>query len=274
VLALCAAAAWGSGDFGGGLLSRRTPVFGVVLVSQLVGLACVAALAALRGEAWPTPDDVRLALLAGVCGGFGIMALYRGLAIGRMGVVAPITGVLAAVIPVGVGFLFEGVPSAFVLAGIAVALVAVLLVSRSADNGGGRAGLPEAVVAGVLIGAFGVTVSRITDGAVFTPLTIIRAVQIVIVVTVVLVTRSAWRPASRLLPGIAAIGVADMAGNLLYFLAIQTGALAIAAVLSSLYPVVTVILAAVLLREPVSREHALGIGLAAVAIVLIGAGSV
>jgi uncharacterized membrane protein len=119
-----------------------------------------------------------------------------------------------------------------------------------------------------------VTVSRITDGAVFTPLTIIRAVQIVIVVTVVLVTRSAWRPASRLLPGIAAIGVADMAGNLLYFLAIQTGALAIAAVLSSLYPVVTVILAAVLLREPVSREHALGIGLAAVAIVLIGAGSV
>ncbi|HYH93326.1 MAG TPA: DMT family transporter [Candidatus Saccharimonadales bacterium] len=230
-------------------------------------------MAVIRAEPVPGPDDIRVAVIAGVFGGIGVTALYRGLAVGRMGIVAPITGVLAAVIPVGAGVILEGLPEPLVIAGIVVALAAVLLVSRVADEGGGRAGLTEALVAGTAIGLFGVSISQLSEGVVFGPLTIIRGVQAVLVVAAILVTRSAWRPGRSFVPAIIAIGVADMAGNSLYVLAVQSGDLAIASVLSALYPVVTVILAAAVLKERVTREHAIGIALAVLAIVLIGAGS-
>ena len=101
----------------------------------------------------------------------------------------------------------------------------------------------------------------------------IRATEAVLVAGLIVVTRTAWRPAPRLLPVIIAIGVLDMAGNGFYLLAVQTGLLAVASVLSALYPVVTVILATVLLGERVTRDHAIGIALAALAIVCIGVGS-
>ena len=220
-----------------------------MLGSQLVGMALVAVLAVLRAEPMPGPIDLGWSVLSGIFGGIGITALYRGLAVGRMGIVAPITGVLAAIIPVVAGIALEGVPGPLVIAGIVIALVAVLLVSRVADEGGGRAGLTEALIAGTTIGLFGVTIAQISDGLVFGPLTLIRGVQALLVVGIVLVTRSAWRPRIDLLPAIAAIGVADMAGNSLYFLAVQTGSLAISSVLSALYPVVTVILAAACSRS-------------------------
>jgi drug/metabolite transporter (DMT)-like permease len=264
---------WGAADYGGGIVSRRAPVFGVVVVTQLVGMALALGLAALRGERFPTGADLPLCLAAGVAGGVGITALYRGLAIGRMGIVAPVTGVLAALIPVFAGFLIEGLPTATVQVGIVVAIVAVILVSRVPDEAGGRAGLREALVGGVAIGLFGVVISRLGDGNVFANLTVVRSTQAALVVAAIIVTRSAWRPASEAVPALAAIGALDMAGNSLYLLAVQTGQLAVAAVLSSLYPVVTVVLAAVLLRERVTRDHSVGIGLAGVAIALIGLGS-
>ncbi|HEY4632871.1 MAG TPA: DMT family transporter [Candidatus Limnocylindrales bacterium] len=273
VLGLAAASSWGAADFGGGLTSRRTSVFGVVLVSQFVGMALAAGLTLVRGETFPVGMDLVLCLAAGVLGGIGITALYQGLAVGRMGVVAPVTGVLAAVIPVAAGVLLEGAPPPMVLLGIGLALAAVMLVSRVADEGGGRAGLPEALLAGVAIGLFGVVISQLSDGQVFGALTTIRGVQAVLVIAVVVLTRSAWRPPGRMLPALAIVGVLDMAGNSFYLLAVQTGALAVASVLSSLYPVATVILAAAVLHERVSRDHAIGIALAVVAIALIGVGS-
>jgi len=248
-------------------------VFGVVLLSQIVGMAIAFGLAILRGESVPAGNDLALCFLAGVLGGTGITALYRGLAVGRMGIVAPITGVLAAVIPVVAGIVLEGVPAAMVLAGIGLAIVSVVLVSRVADEGGGRAGLTEALVAGVAIGCFGIVISRLSEGQVFSSLTVIRLVQASLVVAVVAVTRSALRPPSNALPAIMVVGVLDMAGNSFYLLAVQTGALAVAAVLSALYPVATVILAAIVLHERVTRDHTVGITLAAIAIVLIGVGS-
>jgi drug/metabolite transporter (DMT)-like permease len=236
-------------------------------------MALVAIVAVVRGETFPGPDDLRLSIIAGLFGGVGVTALYRGLAVGRMAIVAPVTGVLAAVIPVIAGIVLEGWPDIPVLLGIVVALTAVLLVSRVADEGGGRAGLSEALLAGTSIGLFGVVISQLSDGHVFGPLTVIRGVQAVLVVVAVVVTRSAWRPRPGLLPAIAAVGVADMAGNSLYLLAVQAGSLAVASVLSALYPVVTVILAAAVLKERVTRDHLVGIGLAVLAIVLIGVGS-
>jgi drug/metabolite transporter (DMT)-like permease len=248
-------------------------VYGVVLLSQFVGMSIALVLAVLRNESVPSGNDVLLCIVAGVLGGVGITALYRGLAIGRMGIVAPVTGVLAAVIPVIAGILLEGLPASTVLAGIGLAVASVVLVSRVADEGGGRAGLAEALIAGVAIGCFGVAISGISEGQVFSSLTLIRLVQAALVIAIVLVTRAASRPPSKLIPVIAVIGVLDMAGNSFYLLAVQTGALAVASVLSALYPVVTVVLAAMVLHERITRDHTVGIALAAAAIVLIGVGS-
>lgn len=248
-------------------------MFGVVLLSQLVGMGIALGLALVRGESVPRGTDLLLCLVAGTFGGVGITALYRGLAIGRMGIVAPVTGVLAAVIPVVGGIVLEGVPAVMVLVGIGLAILSVVLVSRVADEGGGRAGLPEALVAGVAIGSFGIVISGLSEGQVFSSLTVIRLVQAFLVILVVLATRSAWRLSTAVIPAVVVVGVLDMAGNSFYLLAVQTGALAVAAVLSALYPVTTVILAAIVLKERVTRDHTVGIVLAAVAIVLIGIGS-
>jgi drug/metabolite transporter (DMT)-like permease len=244
----------------------------VVLVSQATGLVLCAALAALVGEAFPTGNDVLVCIVAGILGATGITLLYRGLAVGRMGIVAPVTGVLAAVIPVVAGFVTEGVPPPMVIVGIVVAVAAVILVSRVADESGGRAGLPEALVGGTAIGLFGVAIAQLSEGDVFADLSVIRLVQLLLVVGAVVVTRAAWRPGRSLLLPLILIGVLDTAGNGFYLAAVQTGQLAIASVLSAMYPVVTVILAAALLREPVTRDHSIGIVLAGVAIALIGAG--
>jgi drug/metabolite transporter (DMT)-like permease len=244
-----------------------------VLLSQFVGMCIAVAIAVARDESVPVGTDLLLCVVAGVLGGVGITALYRGLAIGRMGIVAPVTGVLAAVIPVVGGIILEGLPAAIVLAGIALAVVSVILVSRVADEGGGRAGLTEALIAGIAIGCFGIAISGLSEGQVFSSLTVIRLVQALLVVGLVLGTRAAWRLPVDALPAVAVVGALDMAGNTFYLLAVQTGALAVAAVLSALYPVTTVLLAAVVLHERVTRDHTIGIALAAAAIVLIGLGS-
>lgn len=243
------------------------------MFAQLTGMAIAVVLALVLGESIPTGVDIVWCVIAGVLGGVGITMLYRGLAIGRMGIVAPVTGVLAAVIPVVAGIILEGVPPPLVVAGIVIAIIAVVLVSRVEDEGGGRAGLNEALIGGVAIGLFGVAIAQISEGHVFSALTLIRLVQAGLVGVAVIVLRAAWRPGRNVLPAILIVGVLDMAGNAFYLLGVQSGALAIAAILSSLYPVVTVILATLVLAERVTRDHAIGIGLAVVAIVCIGLGA-
>lgn len=249
------------------------PIFGVVLVSQLTGFVIASAIGLALGQAFPTGNDVLICAVAGALGAFGITMLYRGLAIGRMGIVAPVTGVLAAIIPVIAGFLIEGVPPPLVIVGIVVAVVAVVLVSRVADDTGGRAGLPEALAGGTAIGLFGVAIAYLGRGDLFADLALIRLVQGVLVAAALLVTRAAWRPGRSWLPPLVLIGILDTAGNAFYLAAIQTGQLAIASVLSAMYPVATVILAAVVLRERVTRDHVVGIALAVAAIGLIAFGS-
>ena len=182
-----------------------------------------------------------------------------------------IGGVLAAVIPVVAGFVTQGIPPPPVVVGIVLAIVAVILVSRVAGESGGRDGLAEALVGGTAIGLFGVAIAQLSPGDLFADLTTIRFVQGALVVAVVLVTRAAWRPGSLIVP-LVLIGLLDTVGNALYLAAVQTGQLAIASVLSAMYPVATVILAAVVLREPITRDHSVGIGLAAAAIALISLG--
>jgi drug/metabolite transporter (DMT)-like permease len=223
------------------------------------------------GEPLPSTVDVVWSVCAGFLGAIGISALYRGLAVGRMSVVAPVTGVLAAAVPVVVGVVSEGLPEGSVLLGIGLALAAVVLVSRVSDEGGRSGGLSLALTAGAAIGVFNVTLTQVADGSVFWPLAIMRVSQVAIILAVV-ATGSGWRMPVGLVPRVAVVGILDMAGNTFFLLAAQAGQLAIAATLSSLYPVTTAILAAVLLRERIAGAHAVGIVAAGVAIALIARG--
>jgi uncharacterized membrane protein len=162
-------------------------VLGVVLVSQLVGTVLALILAVARGETMPLASDVPWSICGGLTGGVGIVALYRGLAVGRMGVVAPVTGVLAASIPVVFGVVLEGLPTPLVVVGIGLAIVAVVLVSRVDDGRAGPSGLGLALLAGVAIGAFGVTISQISEGHAFGPLTMIRAAEALLIGAVIVV---------------------------------------------------------------------------------------
>ncbi len=250
-------------------------MFGVVLVSQVVGMTIAAVIALVSAETAPLSQDVIWSVLAAVAGGVGITALYQGLAVGRMGVVAPITGVMAALIPVAAGILLQGIPQALVLIGIVLAIAAVVLVSRVPDDGthDGPSGLRFALVGGVGLGVFSVLLAQISVGHGFWSLALIRGIEGVLLAGIILVTHSAWRAPRRLVPAMSAVGALDMAGNAFFILAVQAGSLAIAAVLSSLYPVTTVVLATLFLRERVTRSHAIGIGLAAAAIACIAVGS-
>ncbi|HEX5012633.1 MAG TPA: DMT family transporter [Candidatus Limnocylindrales bacterium] len=272
-LGLGSSVALGAGDFGGGWSSRRAPVLGVSLVVQIIGFIVTLAAAVLVREPFPEAGSVGLGIVAGMLGVAGIIALYHGLAVGRMGVVAPVTGVLAAIVPVVAGFVLQGLPALPVWAGIALAIVAVVLVSRAAGVEGGRSGIEFALAAGLGIGLYTVFLGLIPEGGVFWPLAVMKASALVVLAAIIGIGRGAWRVPRAVLPVSITVGVCDMLGNGLFLLAAQIGGLAVAAVLTSLYPATTVILAAVLLHERITRSHVAGIVAAITAIVLIGVGT-
>lgn len=223
-------------------------------------------------EPLPTLVDLAWAAAAGMSGALGITALYMGLASGRMGIVAPITAVLAAAVPVVVGAIVQGPPGPVRAVGIGLAALAVLLVSRSSAPGGGREGIGFALAAGLGLGLFAVFISRVTPGHVFVPLSVARVADIALLVAIIGATRRPWRVPRPALPLVLLAGLLDMGGNVFFILAAQAGRLDVAAVLSSLYPVTTIVLAVVVLHERLVRGHRLGVALALAAIVLIASG--
>ncbi len=275
VAGLSAAAFWGAGDFGGGISARRLPVFVAVLGAQVVGLVGAILAAVVLHEPVPTPTDAAWAAAGAVLGSLGLAGLYRALADGRMGIVAPITGVLTAAIPVAVGIAMAGLPTPVRLGGFALAVVSIVLVSSADDGTTGRRGILMAVGAGVSFGLYGTCVGQIESG-VFAPLAVARATSSALVLAIVVLgrtpIRASFRGRPRLVGLVALVGVLDLAGNAAFLVSAQAGGLAVAAVLGSLYPVSTVILAAAILREPIGRIHAAGIGVAAVATLLIVGG--
>ncbi|TAL08792.1 MAG: EamA family transporter [Chloroflexota bacterium] len=272
LLALASAVLWGISDFGGGLLGRRAPIFGVLLATQGIGFLTAITGMVVSAERPPAGVDLGLSALAGVLAALGVGSLYRGLAIGRMGVVAPVTAVLTATTPAIIGIAWQGFPGPIVFVGFGVAIVAVIIVSIVPDDASDRpAGLGYALVGGLTLGLLGVVLSRVDLQHAFSPLALIRAIELVLFAAIVGLGRLPWRMPRSSLPLVVLVGIVDVVGNLAFLTAARTGDLAIAAVLSSLYPVVTVILAASLLNERMTRSHAAGVALAFVAIVLITA---
>lgn len=267
---LAAAASWGAGDFGGGLASRRSPAYVVVMASGTVGLLLLVGLALLLAEPLPLPADLAWGFAAGVAGAIGLVALYRGLAVGRMGVVAPVAAVVTASIPLVFGLLLEGVPAAKHLLGFGLALIAVWLISRTGD--GTRVQVRELVLpllAGLGFAFFLIAIGRVSETAVLWPLTAARFTSLGTVLVVAALAGQRHRVEARKLPLMALAGLFDTGGNAFYALAAQAGRLDTAAVLSSLYPAATVLLARFLLKERITRTQWIGLIAALLAVMLI-----
>lgn len=270
VFGFASAASWGAGDLSGGLASRRCHVYRVVLVSELSGLAILVGLALLLSEPVPQRVDLLWGGAAGVLGTIGLLFLYRGLATGSMGVVAPVSAVVTAVIPLIFGLFIEGMPGSPQLLGFGIALVAVWLMSRPAEGGPFRArelGLP--IAAGLGFGLFLILIDHVSDRAVLWPLISARLTSLVLLLILVASVRHRPWPAPRQLSLMILAGLFDAGGNVFYALAAQIGRLDTAAVISSLYPAMTALLARLVLRERLTRRQWLGVVVAMVAVMLI-----
>jgi drug/metabolite transporter (DMT)-like permease len=266
---LASALVWGAGDFSGGLATKRAPVFGVLAVGHGVGLLLLIGLAWLWGEPLPSQAELGWGFAAGLAGAVGLAALYQALAVGQMGIVAPVSAVLTATLPALVGVLTEGMPGSLQLIGFGLALVGIWLVAGTGAGAGGRAGLGLALLSGCGLGLFFILIHRAGANAVFWPLAAARLASFIFVLWIAS-GRSQLLPRKlQLLTPALMAGVLDVLGNVFFVLAAQAGRLDVAAILSSLYPASTVMLAALLLGERLVRVQVIGVVATLGAIVLI-----
>ncbi len=270
-LSLGAAAVWGGADFAGGLAARRANVFRVVALAHGCGFVLMLAMALLTREAIPPRADLLWGATAGIEGAFGITALYSALAVGRMGIVAPIASVVTGILPVLVGMRTEGMPDRLQLVGFAVALVSIWLIARPAGETGSHRGVGLAVLAGVGFGLFLVAGKQAGHHGVFWPMVAARSVSTLLMLTIVAFSKGDGRGMRGALLVTLLSGVGDSAGNALFIAATRHGRLDVAGVLSSLYPASTVILAWVLLKERISPLQGAGIAGALLSVALISA---
>lgn len=284
-LGLFSAAAWGAGDFTGGLASRRAHVFAVLVCAHASGIVLLLALALGTAEPAPAAAALAWAAAAGVSGAVGLTALWRAFSLGRMGVAAPVAAVLTAVLPVMVGIGAAGLPLPRQLAGFALAAAGIWLIARGGDPAPPAARetappparrfpreLPFAVLSGVAFSAYLVLTQRAGTGTVFWPLAFARLSSLTCGLAGCLAARQ--RPIPRDGRGLRAAllsGLLDASGNALFVLATRAGRLDVASVLASLYPASTVLLARLVLRERFGRTQLAGMAAALLAIPLIAA---
>jgi drug/metabolite transporter (DMT)-like permease len=288
---LASATSWGAGDFSGGLATRRAPVFTVAGVAKSASFVAMV----ICGLGWAEPFPSRAALAwggaAGLGGALGLLCLYQGLALGTMSIVAPLSAIIAACIPAGFAALYQGLPSGWQAAGFGLAFLGVWFVSApdkpaapgqnaaSIDEGRKTTGLILAVLAGLGFGTFYICISRARTAGVFWTLAATQFTTLLVVLAAACGAalfrhRTTGLPTARvvLLPLFLLMvlaGLLDAGGNTFFVLAEHAGRLDVAAVLASLYPASTVVLARTLLKEHVSRRQALGVAAALVSIPLI-----
>ena len=260
LLALGASLSWGAGDFLGGLASRRASVLAVLPLTQGVGFVGVAVVVAIAQDPVPGWGPAAVAAAAGLAGAVGLACLYRGMAIGAMGVVAPISA-LAAVVPFTIGVAGGERPSMLQLVGVVAALIGIVLVSRGPGGTGSAraAGVGLALVAAAGFGFYFTLTDVAADGA-GAPWTVFvsRGTATAVAIVAFLIARPPLRLDRALLRLVLAVGLFDVAANVLFSVATTKGLVSIVSVLASLYPVVTVVLARVVLGERTSTEQRFG----------------
>ncbi len=274
-LGFAAALCWGFADFLGGIRTRRLTLAAVLLVSQLTGLAAIAVVVAAANLDAPSLSDVAPAIAAGACQLAGIAALYRALAAGTMSVISPVSASGAAVIPVAAGIAIGERPEALQYLGMAAALVGVVLATRAPEAGAttSRQALGLAAISALGFGGFYVGMNAAVDAAEpFWALLTARATAGTLLVAVLLLLRPRLGTSPPDLPSLALIGLLDVAANACFTLGTDTGLLSVVAVLASLYPVATVVLARALLGERLAPIQGAGVAVALAGVGLIAAG--
>lgn len=292
VLGLLVALFYGSGDFFGGLAAKRTAAVTVVVGSFALSTVLVAATMGLwlvvGDPPSPASSDIWLGVGVGLVGPAAVALLYRGLAMGRMSVVAPTTAVVAAIVPLVWALLDGERPSGVALAGVGVALVAIVLVAGAPEHedhpdGAAAAPLsavvPPAIASGLGFGALFVLLGETSSDAALWPLLAARPVAVAVTVAAAALIghragsmHGAIIPARVAWPMVAAAGVLDVTANGIYLAATNAGLLSIVAVLSSLYPAATVVLARIVLGERLHRVQVIGLALAAAGIAAMATG--
>jgi len=272
-LALAAALAWGTGDFLGGLTSRRTGTATVLALSLGAGFTIILVGVLVSGADPPGGGAALAAVGAGAAGVLGLAGLYQGMAVGAMGVVAPISAA-AALIPFAVGLSEGDRPSGLQLVGVAAALSGVVLVSREPAGGRGAraAGVGLALIAALGFGLYFVLMDAAADDGAGWAVLIARATATVLAVTAALVLRAPLRVPVRLAPVLVAVGAFDVAANVLFGLATSRGLVSVVSVLASLYPVVTIALARIVVGERLGVSQRVGAAAALAGAALITAG--
>ena len=270
---LGAAFTWGAADFTGGLASRRTGAYRAAFYGETFGLVFIVAAAFFIQQPLPHWTVLALATLAGAIGTTGLLTLFRSVIHGQMSIAMPVSALLAAALPVLVGSLTEGFPGGITFLGFALALAAIWLISQ--ENGKDNhilarlSDLRLPLLAGIGFGSFFILMDIAVREATLWPMLASRSGGSIIMAIYMMFRKDSWRLARDAWPVLVLNSFLDVGGTAFYLLASQTGRLDIAAVISSLFPGSTVLLAALFLKERVSRSQLIGILLAFAAIVFL-----
>jgi drug/metabolite transporter (DMT)-like permease len=270
LLGLAAALLYGGSDFGGGLASRRFGSLRVTIVGSAAATVLAWATLLAAGGPGPTVRAVAWGLASGLAGGAGTLVLYRGLARGQMSVVGPLSAVGAAVVPVAAGVALGERPSLLAIGGVLVALPAIVLVAASGSvRGKLGSGLFDGLAAGLAFGVLFIGLAQAGHNAGLWPVASEQTGTLLITLAVAVKSRQPLRIPVRALGLPLLVGASGMAATLAYFYATHFSMLAIAAVLVSLYPGVTVLLARTLLHERFTPAQRAGLGLCVLAVAAI-----
>ncbi len=280
LLALASALAWGAGDFYGGLATRDAKAIGTTFVSQGVGLVGLVVVSVLGAGGVLVVADLGWGIGAGLCSMIGLGLFYEAMGRGSFGPVATLTSVVSGAIPIIFGLVLGERPSKFVLAGVCIAVFAIWLIAgekKTADHETTNVATLFALGAGIFFGGYFVLLSRSGDESGLWSLVAGRsAATLVLGLTILILgygnADAAWVPPSRSLKLCAVAGLLDASANALYFYASRNGLLSVVAVVASMYPASTILLARLTLRERVNHRRLTGmmVGLAAVSIIAKG----
>jgi uncharacterized membrane protein len=270
---LSSAVAWGAGDFSGGFATKKGNLMGVVLFSQLLGGLLLLVTGVLYSQTDPTPSVMVWGGLAGICGVLGLLALYRGLASGRMGIVAPLSAVVTAILPLILALILEGLPKISQMVGFGLAIGAVWLISSTGSRGRiQREELTLSILAGLGFSLFFICIDRVSNEAIIWPLVACRAASVSMLTVVVLLTKGRIRlPARNQILFVIMAGIFDIVGNAFFALASHLGRLDLSVILASLYPASTIMLAWIFLKERLHHQQWVGVATAICALILIAA---
>ena len=275
-LAFCSSVTWGFADFLGGLQSRRLPLLNVLVGSQVAGLLAISVYLAIDRSSPPDLESAIFAVLSAFAGVVGLASFYRGLSIGNMGVVAPISAT-AAVIPLAIGIASGDRPSVVASAGLALALAGVAVASREEvghDHAGTQMtkGATFAIVSAIGFGFFFAAMDRASDGGIEWALFVNRVTGVSLLLGATLVLRPPLAVTRRDVSVLGLIGALDIGANGMFALASTKGLISLVAVLGSLYPLTTIGLARVVLGERPNPVARIGVAAALAGVILIGVG--